>query len=163
MSRYRRFALAGLQTGISGTLAMLIWLAIASVWSRRSVWWIPNLVASAFYGDVSMRYGSGFYTIVGLAMIVFLYGLVGLFFGLFLREHPGGFRLFCFALLVALAVNWALLRWFWRGANPIAHLYAPDTQILLGNWLYGCFLARYPATLRSLAKTPPNSGYTDNK
>jgi hypothetical protein len=148
------YALAGLQTGISGAIAMLIWLAIGSLWTRHSMWWIPNLVASAVYGEASLREALGVYTAVGAAMVLFLYGLVGVAFGEVLGDRAGGFRLFCFSLVVALSVYWALLRWFWRGANPLGHLYAPDGQLLFVHLIFGCFLAAYPRTFRSLSRFP---------
>jgi hypothetical protein len=138
------FALAGLETGITGALAMLIWLAFGSMWSRHSAWWVPNLVAAAVYGSSSLRDSIGIYTAVGTAMVLVLYGALGILFGELLGRREGGFRLLCFSLIVSLAVNWCL----WKSANPLAHLYAPDGQILLGHLLFGCFLAGYPRALK---------------
>jgi hypothetical protein len=154
MNKRFLYALAGLQTGVSGALAMLIWLAVGSLWTRHSPWWIPNLVAAAVYGENSLREGIGIYTAVGTAMVLFLYGLIGLVFGEVLCDRRGGFRLFCLSLIVALSVYWAVLRWFWRMANPVAHLYAPDGQILFVHLVFGCFLAAYPRIFRSLAGLP---------
>jgi hypothetical protein len=154
MSRRLFYALAGLETGITGALAMLVWLAAGSVWTRHSVWWVPNLVASVAYGPSSLREAIGVYTAVGSAMVLALYGLVGVLFGELLAAREGGFRLFCFSLIVAMTVNWCVLRWFWNGANPVGHLYAPDGQILMGHILFGCFLAGYPARLRGLIRLP---------
>ena len=42
------------------------------------------------------------------------------------------------------------------GANPVAHLYSSDMQLLWGNLLFGCFLARYPHTLRRMLSRPIN-------
>jgi hypothetical protein len=154
MSRRLFYALAGLETGITGALAMLVWLAAGSVWTRHSIWWVPNLVASVIYGPGSLRDGAGVYTAVGAAMVLTLYGLVGVVFGEFLGARPGGFRLFCFSLIIAMAVDWAVLHWFWNGANPVGHLYAPEGQILMGHLLFGCFLARYPARLRGITPVP---------
>jgi hypothetical protein len=149
------YLLAGLETGVSGALAMLIWLAVGSLLRRHSVWFLPNLVAASFYGPSSLRDSAGIYTAVGAAMVLALYGLVGIAFGELLGRREGGFRLFCFSLIVALTIYWGVLRWFWRGMNPVAHLYAPDGQILLGHLLFGCFLAGYPRRLRGLRGVPP--------
>lgn len=146
------YALAGLETGITGALAMLIWLGIGSVWLRHSIWWIPNLVASVLYGSGSLREAAGIYTAVGAAMVLALYGGVGMLFGELLGSREGGFRLFCFSLIVALSLYWGMLRWFWNGANPLAHVYAPDGQILFGHILFGCFLAGYPRRFRHLGR-----------
>jgi hypothetical protein len=122
--------MAGLQTGITGALAMLLWLAIGSFWTRHSLWWIPNLIAASVYGSASLRNGAGVYTAVGVAMVLGLYGLIGLVFAEILGERGSGFRFFCLSLIVALTAYWAVLRWFWRLANPLGHLYAPDGQLL---------------------------------
>lgn len=150
MNKRLVYALAGLETGTTGALAMLIWLGIGSLWTRHSIWWFPNLVASAVYGSNSLRDAMGIYTAVGVAMVLALYGAVGVMFGEVLGPREGGFRLFCFSLIVALTVYWCVLRWFWNMANPMGHLYAPDGQILLGHLLFGCFLAGYPRRLRGL-------------
>jgi len=127
---------------------MLVWLAAWSVWTRHSIWWVPNLVASAVYGPGSLRDAIGIYTAVGAAMVLAAYGAVGLFFGELLGAREGGFLLFCFSLIVALTVYWGASRWFWNTANPIGHFYAPDGQIFLGHIMFGCFLAGYPRRLR---------------
>jgi hypothetical protein len=152
MSKRLVYALAGLETGITGGLAMLIWLGIGAASTRHSVWWVPNLVASALYGPSSLREAIGIYTAVGAAMVLALYGAVGVLFGELLGSREGGFRLFCFSLIVALSVYWSVLRWFWNLANPLGHMYAPDGQILLGHLLFGCFLAGYPGRLRGLSR-----------
>jgi len=152
MNRRLIYGLAGLETGITGALAMLIWLAAGSVWTRHSVWWVPNLVASAVYGPGSLRDAVGIYTAVGAAMVLAIYGLVGLVFGELLGQREGGFQLFCFSLIVGLTVYWAASRWFWNGANPVGHVYAPDGQIFLGHILFGCFLSGYPKGLRGVLR-----------
>lgn len=148
MSRYVRYSLAGLQTGITGAIAMLVWFAIASTGSNRSIWWVPNLVASAVYGEGSLTNKPGLHTIVGVAMLLFGYGLVGLAFGVSIKEQPGSWRLLFSGVVVGLGVHFLMLRFFWKAANPVAYMYAPDTQILVAHLLFGCFLARFPRTLR---------------
>jgi hypothetical protein len=126
---------------------MLVWFAIASQWSHRTAWWVPNLVASAFYGDASLNLKAGGYTIVGIAMIFFAYGLLGLFFGLFMSDGQLSLRLIIVAVIGALAIHYVMLRVFWKIANPVAHLYAPDTQILIAHLLFACALLRFPRAL----------------
>lgn len=111
-------------------------------------------VASAIYGETSLRNAIGLYTAVGTAMVLFLYGLIGMIFGEVLGERRGGFPMFCFSLIVALTVYWAVLRYFWGMANPVGHLYAPDRQLLFVHLVFGCFLAAYPRVFRSLANIP---------
>ena len=44
-------ALAGIQAGVGGALVLLGYLALDSAWHRRSIWLVPNLLASTFYGE----------------------------------------------------------------------------------------------------------------
>jgi hypothetical protein len=147
MNRYARYALAGLQTGITGAIAILIWFAIASKLTHRTSSWVPNLVAAAFYGDASVNTKAAGYTIVGIAMIVFAYGAMGMLFGLVVKERRASLRLLCYSVVAALAIHYLMLRVFWKGANPVAHLYAPDTQILIAHIVFGFVLVRYPRVL----------------
>ena len=43
--------LAGIQAGVVGALILLGYVALDSAWHRRSVWTVPNLLASTFYGE----------------------------------------------------------------------------------------------------------------
>lgn len=144
MNRSVRFALAGLETGVTGALAMLAWLAAVSILFRRTVWWIPNLFASIFYGGPAILYGFTKYTAAGIALDIFVYGATGCLFGLAWRDRGGGARLAWTGMAVGLAAWYLLFRVFWRGLSPTAQLYTPDRQILIGNIIYGLVLTRFP-------------------
>lgn len=144
MNRNALYASAGLQAGISGALGLLFWIAIASRFLGRSVWWAFNLLASAFYGESSLRYGFGRYTLAGAALVLFVYGVLGIFFGLFWRERSGGVTILVATLALSMLSFYILLKWAWREASPEGALYAPDRQIFLGHILFGFLLARYP-------------------
>jgi hypothetical protein len=147
MSRKIRFALVGLQTGVSGALMMLLWLAASSVWSRRSIWWMPNLAATTFYGEAALRSGFGRYTMAGIALALVLYGVLGILFGLAVREHPWSLRLAGLGAVVGIAAYVVLVRMLWKSTVPLANLYSPDRQLLIGHFLYGLVLARFPGNL----------------
>ena len=144
MNRSARFALGGLEAGVSGALAMLAWLAFASILYRRTMWWIPNLLASIF-GD-SPRFLSSFtkYTAAGLALHIFVYGALGCLFGLMWRDQRGGARLLWAGIAVGHAAWYLVFRVLWKGMSPVAQLYTPDRQILIGNIVYGFMLTRFP-------------------
>jgi len=144
MTGNSRFALAGLETGISGSLAMLSWLGMASLFFHRSVWWVPNLFAGVFYGEASLRYSFGRYTMAGISLDLFLYGIIGAGFGLFWRDRPGGLRILGFALLISVSAYYVLIRVAWKSLSPAATLYGPDRQILIGHLLYALVLSRFP-------------------
>jgi hypothetical protein len=155
MNRSVRFALGGLETGVSGALAMLAWLAVASIWYRRTVWWIPNLFASAFYGGPAILYRFTKYTAAGIALDVFVYGALGCGFGLVWRAERGGARLLWTGMAVGLAAWYLLFRVVWSGVSPTAHLYTPDRQILIGNIIYGLMLTRFPKRAARLEQAAP--------
>lgn len=151
MPKRLTYALAGLQTGITGAIAMLLFLALGAILTGHSIWWIPNLVASYFYGQTSARDAFGLYTSAGTAMTLCFYGAIGVVFGEIVGERRGGFRFFWMSLIAGMLIYWALLRWFWRIANPVGHLYTPDAQLLFAHLIFGCFLSAYPMAQRKLA------------
>ena len=145
-----RHALAGLQAGVSGALIMMVWSAVGSLWGRRSIWMIPNLYATAFYG--SNAYVNGFLrsSWSGLALMLLICGLGGAVWGLVWgdRRKPlqgligavAGliFYYFCFKLV-------------WPHLGPLIPLYAPEPQVQIGYVLWGLALARSPIYSRRIA------------
>src|SRR3954465_12760694 len=81
------FLLAGLQAGVAGALVMLLWLALASVWYRRSLWHIPNLLATPFHGEAALRHRFSFSTVSGIALHVLIYGALGAAFALAVQDR----------------------------------------------------------------------------
>src|SRR3979409_328471 len=69
--------LAGLQAGMIAVGWMLAWMGVSAVWQRRSFWTSENLMASILYGDASIRLGFAFSTLVGLALYLIFYSLLG--------------------------------------------------------------------------------------
>src|SRR5260370_28478857 len=89
MSRIAWRALGGVQAGVIGGLAMLAFLAAASM-LRHHVWWeMPNLIGSTFYGTRAFFSGPGRITIAGGALHVLMSGLLGI---LFVAGFGGGRR-----------------------------------------------------------------------
>src|SRR3954453_10729597 len=74
-------AMAGLQSGVLGGIFMLAWLALLSVLQGRSVWSIPNLLASTFYGEAALRRGFRWTTLSGVALHLIVSVAAGLLFG----------------------------------------------------------------------------------
>jgi hypothetical protein len=144
-----RHTLAGLQAGVSGALIMMVWSALGSLWSRRSVWMIPNLYATTFYG--SRAYVNQFLrsSWSGVALIVAICGIGGIVWGLFWgdRRKP-------FATLIGagagLLLYYASFHLYWNHANPLIPLYAPEPQIEIGYILWGVALARSPLYARRI-------------
>src|SRR5215471_14640110 len=75
-------AIAGVESGILGGLVMLAWLALLSLLQGRSIWSIPNLLASTFYGEIALRHGFRWTTLSGVALHLIMTAVAGLVFGL---------------------------------------------------------------------------------
>src|SRR5258708_34620564 len=89
MARIAWRALGGVQAGVIGGLAMLAFLAAASM-LRHHVWWeMPNLIGSTFYGTRAFFSGPGRITIAGGALHLMMSGLLGI---LFVEGFGGGRR-----------------------------------------------------------------------
>jgi hypothetical protein len=150
MHKRLNYGLAGLQTGITGAIAMLAYYSVASLWTKHSLWWMPNLFAASIQGQSAVGDGSGFFTLSGLALVLCYYGALGVVFGQIAAEHQGGLRFFWLSLLTAMLMHFAELRWFWKGLNPVGHLYASDHQILFAHLVLGCCLGAYPGARQKL-------------
>src|SRR3984893_7678415 len=95
----RLLALAGIQAGVVGGILLVAYLALDSAWHRRSIWTVPNLLASTFYGESAYQSGFGARTSAGLALLLFLCGALGALFALVLRDHGSRFRITLLGLI----------------------------------------------------------------
>ena len=148
-------ALAGIQAGIVGSLILLAYLALDAGWHSRSVWTIPNLLSCTFYGESAYIPGFGSRTGAGLALLLFIYGLLGALFGLVTQAQRK--RTLVTVWGVIFAVIWFFLsfRFLWRFIDPMVPIYSPDRAMLAGHFLYGAFLGRlFPAYLQTLRGDP---------
>ena len=146
------FVLAGLEAGMLAGLVMLAWLAAASAFQHRSVWAVPNLLATTFYGESALRQSFGAKTLAGLALHLFVYSLLGAAFGIVVQHRGTRLRLTLLGILSALAWHYFSFGFFWKTVNPLVMLYSPDRPMLVGHLLYGGLLGRFPDFLRSVEK-----------
>jgi hypothetical protein len=153
-------ALAGIQAGTVGALILLGYLALDSAWHRRSIWTVPNLLASTFYGESAFRPGFGASTSAGVALLLLLYGVLGLLFALVVRDHGTRTRVVLAGLIYG--TGWFFLSFdiLWKHVNPMVQIYSPDRAMLVGHVIYGGVLGRgFPAYLKSIrgeeAPAPP--------
>jgi len=142
------FGLIGLQSGMIAALGMLVWLASASAWYRHTIWNVPNILASTFYGDSALRNGFSSMTVPGLALYLALYGLLGAFFGMAVRCRYRRLRVTLAAVAAALAWYYLSFGLIWNKLNPLVVLYTPDQPMLIGHIIYGALLGRYPVYLK---------------
>jgi len=143
--------LAGIQAGVVGALILLGYLALDSAWHRRSVWTVPNLLASTFYGESAYRPGLGARTGAGVALLLVLYGVLGAIFALVIRDQDSRFRVTLLGLIYG--TGWFFLSFdvLWKHVNPLVQIYSPDRAMLVGHLLYGGTLGRrFPAYLRDM-------------
>lgn len=141
--------LAGLQTGMAGALTMLAWLALAMLWSRHSIWWFPNLMATTFGGDPALKMSFGKYSAAGLALHLVLYSALGGLFALVVPLHAAHGhisygRLALIGLVVSMAFYYLMYDFVWKYWNPLIPLYIPDRAIVVGHIFYGMMLGRLP-------------------
>ncbi|MGC9972571.1 MAG: hypothetical protein ABSE56_18465 [Bryobacteraceae bacterium] len=142
-------ALAGIQTGVLGGLAMFGWLAASSAVDRQSIWIVPNLLASVFYGRDVLRLRFSTITVAGLALHLFVAGVVGLVFGMVIGESRNRLRVALLGILSALVWYHFSEVLFWRKLGALALIYSPPRSMLLAHLVYGFVLAWYPSGLRS--------------
>ncbi len=147
----RFLALAGIQAGVVSALILLGYLALDSKWHGRSLWTVPNLLASTFYGESAYRSGFGSRTSSGLALVFVVYGLLGGLFGLVMREHTARLRLVIFGVIYGTGWFFLSFNWLWKHVNPMVPMYSPDRAMLVGHVLYGGVLgSRFPRYLISM-------------
>src|SRR5438105_13661514 len=82
-----RHALGGLEAGVLGALAILACLMIGSLWDHKSIWVVPNLFATTFYGSNAYRNQLVRTTWSGVALVVAVYGVLGMMWGCIWRDE----------------------------------------------------------------------------
>ncbi len=156
-----RYPLAGLEAGVVGALILIAWLMLASFFAGRSVWLTPNLFATTFFGGGVYRnhFMHGSWT--GIAAILAVYGVLGLFWGCIWREKRTRGLTFLGAL-AGIGVYFLLVDLLLPHVNPLIAVYAPVRQLEIGHVLWGMMLARSPRYARRIDETispaPPASG-----
>ena len=145
-----RHWLAGLEAGVLGAIFMILWLMLGSSLTRHSIWEIPNLFATTFYG--SRVYQEQFLRTSwsGVAAILAICGLVGMLWGMVWRDDRPAF-LTLFGALVGLAVYFLIFDLVLQRINPLVPLYAPLRMIQIGCVIWGMTLAKSPKFSRHIA------------
>jgi len=129
-------ALAGLEAGIVGALVLLGYLMLDSAWRRRSIWSIPNLLATTF-SDSTIRSGFGTQTWSGLALLIVMYGTLGAIFSLVAPEHMTRSRVTFLGLLLGLIWFYFSFGVLWSYINPWVPLESSSRAMWVGHVLYG--------------------------
>ena len=137
-----------------GVLWMLAWLGVSATWQRRSFWTAENLLASAFYGDASIRSGFAFSTVAGLALYLILYSLLGALFAAIVRDRASPLRTLLLAIVVAVTWYYASFHGFWKSLSPLIPLLHSERPTIIGHLIYGTILGRYPEYWKVRTKPP---------
>jgi hypothetical protein len=159
-----RHALAGLQAGVMGALAIFACLMIGSLWNGRSIWVVPNLFATTFFGSGVYRNQLLLTSWTGIALIVAVYGALGTVWGCIWRDRRNP-SLVVLGAVAGLGVYFLFYDFLWRHLNPLVTLYAPNRQLQVGHVLFGIVLARSSLYARRIADsalnkpTPPEGVY----
>ena len=152
-SRLRlRHALAGLQAGVLGALLLFVCVMIGSLWHGRSIWVVPNLFSTTFFGSGAYRNQLLKTSWAGVAITVAIYGLLGMVWGCIWRDERKRW-LSLYGAIAGLAVYFIFYDFLWRHVNPIVTLYAPDRELEAGHVLWGLVLARSPLYARRISES----------
>ena len=147
-----RYGLAGIEAGVFGAIVLVVWLMLASYFTGRSAWFTPNLFATTFFGSGVYRnhFVRGSWT--GIAAILAVYGVLGLFWGYVWRETRVRGLVFLGAF-TGIAVYFLLFEVLLPRFNPLIAVYSPVRQLEIGHVLWGMMLARSPRYARHIDET----------
>ena len=135
---------------------MLVWLGLLSLLQGHSIWSIPNLLASTFYGEAALRRGFRWTTLSGIALHLIMAAIAGLVFGLAVGGIASRSRVMFLGLAAGMAWYFLGLDIFWKHVNPIVPPYFQGGGMLLGHLGLGYFLGSFPKYLCELSKPPAN-------
>jgi hypothetical protein len=142
--------MAGLECGVLGGVFMLVWLGLVSILQGRSVWSIPNLLASTFYGEAALRRGFRWTTLSGVAIHVILTVAAGIVFALAVNGMANRGRAMLLGLGAGMAWYFLSMGVFWKYVNPMVPLYSRGMGMFLAHVGLGLFLGSFPRFLRAL-------------
>jgi hypothetical protein len=145
-------ALAGIEAGILGGVAMLAWPAVSSLVDLQSIWVVPNLLGSALSGHAVLHRGFGWVTVAGLGLHLFVAGSVGICFALVVRESRSRLRAVLLGIITGLCWYYVSQTFFWRRLGVFVMVYSPPRAMLFGHLLFGLTLGWFPNFLRSLRR-----------
>src|ERR1700680_2181159 len=126
-------AMAGVESGILGGAFMLVWVGLLSLLQGRSIWSIPNLLASTFYGEAALRRGFRWTTLSGIALHLIMAAVAGLVFGVGVGGIARRSRVMLLGLAAGMTWYFLGLDVFWKHVNPIVPPYFQGSGMLLAH------------------------------
>ncbi len=146
--------MAGVEAGVLGGLFVIAWLAMLSLLEGRSVWSMPNLLASTFYGEVALRRGFRWSSLSGVALQLLVSSAAGLLFGLAVRGIANRSRVMFLGVATGLAWYFLSVGVFWKYVNPMVPFYARGGGMLIAHLGMGVFLGSFPKYVAALESDP---------
>jgi hypothetical protein len=151
--------MAGVEAGVLGGLFVIVWLGILSLLQGRSLWSVPNLLASTFYGEMALRRGFRWSSLSGVALQLTVSSIAGMLFGLAVSGIASRSRVMILGVATGLAWYFLSVGVFWKYVNPMVPLYARGGGMLLAHLGMGFFLGSFPRYVEALdsgsAEAPP--------
>ena len=144
-------AMAGVESGVLGGAFMLVWLGLLSLVQGGSIWSVPNLLASTFYGEAALRRGFRWTTLSGIALHLIMAAMAGLVFGLAVGGIASRSRVMLLGLAAGMSWYFLGLDIFWKHVNPIVPPYFQGGGMLLAHLGLGYFLGSFPKYLGELS------------
>lgn len=138
-------SLTGIQRGVLGGLAMLAWFLLASALLRQSPWAVPNLLGMLVDESAPFQRGFGRTAVIGLALVVFLAGVVGAMFALATRRVNSRLRLLLLGILVGVLGFYLSNAVVFRKLGAVAWVYSSPRSLLVAHLLFGAVLGSQPA------------------
>jgi hypothetical protein len=148
-------AMAGVEAGVLGGVFEIVWLAMLSLLQGRSIWSVPNLLASTFYGEAALRRGFRATTLSGVALHLIVSAAAGLLFGFAVSSIASRGRVMFLGVAAGVAWYFLSLGVFWKLVNPMVPLYARGAGMLLAHVGMGVFLGSFPKYLQALQPPKP--------
>ena len=143
-------ALAGLETGVLGGVALLGWYALSSLAAGQAAWDVPARLGAACRGAAYWSEPLGFEVATGAAMHIAGAGVTGALFGLVARGVTSLRRHFLLGMLFGLVWYYVLDQILQRSAGAGAYPFLFRRPVIAGYALFGLFLALYPRFLQRI-------------
>lgn len=140
---------AGVEAAAPAAISVLVWFGIHS-YLVRDPWWSKfNVAAAPFFGDRVFYLGLGRATLAGAALLLLLYGALGILFA-FLAGGQGKARSFLRAALWLACWHFFAQQYVWPRLDPSAAPYFPLSATAPAHAAAAILLARFPAVIRRL-------------
>jgi hypothetical protein len=147
-------ALSGLEAGVFGGLAMVVFMVVVALAERNPWWAYPNTLATAFYGGRALRSGAGWHTATGVALEVFIAGIAGALFGGVCANVERRARRLLIGVLWGLSWFY-LMQSLYRVVARLIPVYAPEMALLSAHAVYGLILGQLTSAAPARATQPP--------